>query len=92
MQDKQVSVTSFDDFTVKVYDGLVHSGCGVHGQFGCIECNRDSFEFKQLRFNHYSNCNISQDNLAGKHLFTSGLSHCVNPRGAVNLRAAAQVR
>lgn len=52
----------------------------------------DSFEFKQLRFNRYSNCNISQDSLAGKHLFTSGLSHCVNPRGAVNLRAAAQVR
>lgn len=40
MQDEQVSVTSFDDFTVKVYDGLVLSGCGVHGQFGCIECNR----------------------------------------------------
>lgn len=48
--------------------------------------------FTQLRFNRYSNCNISQDSLAGKHLFTSGLSHCVNPRGAVNLRAAAQVR
>lgn len=36
VQDKQVSVTSFDDFTVKVYDALVHSGCGVYGQFGCI--------------------------------------------------------
>lgn len=40
MQDEQVSVTSFNNFTVKVYVGLVLSGCGVHGQFGCIECNR----------------------------------------------------